>query len=94
VQLARVETLRAALASVEECGGGESAELLRRRYEMRLRRAERDEEEIDPADAEVVRAATDAERQRLIELRDNGTIGDAAFQQVEQELDMKELDLL
>jgi monovalent cation/hydrogen antiporter len=94
VQLARVETLRAALASVEECGGGESAELLRRRYEMRLRRAERDEEEIDPADAEVVRVATDAERQRLIELRDNGTIGDAAFQQVEQELDIKELDLL
>lgn len=34
-----------------------------------------------------------AERQRLIELRDNDTIGDAAFQQVEQELDMRELDL-
>jgi len=93
-QLARVETLRAALGAVAECGGGESADLFRRRYELRLQRAERDEEEIDPADAAVVRAATDAERKRLIELRDNGTIGDAAFQQVEQELDIKELDLL
>ena len=31
---------------------------------------------------------------RLIELRDNGTIGDAAFQRVEQELDLRELDVL
>ena len=93
-QLARVETLRAALAAVEACEGGESAELFRRRYELRLRRVERNEEEIDPADAAVVRVATAAERQRLIDLRDNGTIGDAAFQQVEQELDIKELDQL
>jgi Na+/H+ antiporter len=94
VRLARMETLRSALAAVAACGGGESAELFRRRYELRLRRAERDEDEVDPADAEVVRAATAAERQRLIELRENRTIGDAAFQQVEQELDIKELDLL
>lgn len=44
-------------------------------------------------DLEVVRAAAAAERQRLIELRDHGTIGDAAFQRVEQELDLRELDL-
>ena len=94
VQLARVETLRTALAAVASCGGGESAELFRRRYELRLHRAERQEDEVDPADAEVVRVATAAERRRLIELRENGTIGDAAFQQVEQELDIKELDLL
>jgi CPA1 family monovalent cation:H+ antiporter len=94
VQLARVETLRSALAAVAACGAGESAELLRRRYEVRLRRAERDEEQIDAAGKDVVRVATSAERKRLIELRDDGTIGDAAFQQVEQELDMKELDLL
>jgi CPA1 family monovalent cation:H+ antiporter len=94
VQLARVETLRTALAAVAACGAGESAELLRRRYELRLSRAERDEEQIDPAGKDVVRVATSAERKRLIELRDDGTIGDAAFQQVEQELDMKELDLL
>jgi monovalent cation/hydrogen antiporter len=94
VQLARVETLRAALAAVAACGGGEGADLFRQRYELRLHRAERHQDEIDPADVEVVRVATEAERQRLIGLRANGTIGDAAFQQVEQELDIKELDLL
>ena len=40
-----------------------------------------------------MRAAVAAERQRLSTLRADGTIGDAAFQQVEQELDWKELDL-
>jgi CPA1 family monovalent cation:H+ antiporter len=41
----------------------------------------------------ALRAATSAERQRLIALRASGTIGDAAFQQIEQELDLEELDL-
>jgi monovalent cation/hydrogen antiporter len=41
----------------------------------------------------VVRAAIAAERQRLSALRADGTIGDAAFQRVEQELDWRELDL-
>lgn len=38
---------------------------------------------------------SDAEllRRRLIELRDDGTIGDAAFQRIEQELDLRELQL-
>jgi CPA1 family monovalent cation:H+ antiporter len=45
------------------------------------------------ADADVVRAAAAAERQRLLSLRADGTIGDVAFQQVEQELDWEELDL-
>ncbi|MCY1044753.1 sodium:proton antiporter [Corallococcus sp. bb12-1] len=45
------------------------------------------------ADADMVRTAMAAERRRLLELRANGTIGDAAFQQVEQELDWAELDL-
>lgn len=95
VQLARVETLHAALDAAGPSGGGESAELLRRRYELRLRRAQEHDavSDSDAEDAEVVRAITAAERRRLIELRDNGTIGDAAFQQVEQELDMRELDL-
>jgi CPA1 family monovalent cation:H+ antiporter len=37
--------------------------------------------------------ATAAERQRLSSLRADGTIGDAAFQRIEQELDLEELDL-
>jgi CPA1 family monovalent cation:H+ antiporter len=94
VRLARIETLRAALDAAGACGGGESAELFRRRYELRLRRAQGNDaaNDSDAEDAEVVRAATEAERRRLIELRDNDTIGDAAFQQVEQELDMRELE--
>jgi Na+/H+ antiporter len=95
VQLARVETLRAALDAARGCEGGESADLFRRRYELRLRRAQGDDaaDDSNAEDDEVVRAATAAERRRLIELRDNGTIGDTAFQQVEQELDLRELDL-
>ena len=43
------------------------------------------------ADALVLRAATEAGRRRLVSLRDDGTIGDAAFQRVEEELDWAEL---
>ncbi|HYH06330.1 MAG TPA: sodium:proton antiporter [Thermoanaerobaculia bacterium] len=96
VKLARVETLRAALEAVRESGGGASADVLRRRYELRLRHAEHNEEdgdsEIQQA-AQIIRVATEAERRRLIALRNDGTIGDAAFQVVEQEVDLKELDL-
>jgi CPA1 family monovalent cation:H+ antiporter len=45
------------------------------------------------AEVDVVRAAMTAERRRLNALRAEGTIGDAAFQQVEQELDWAELDV-
>jgi monovalent cation/hydrogen antiporter len=106
VRLARVETLRAALAATEKCPGAETAELVRRRYELLLRRAEVELANDDgaavhepsipgelAADAQVIRVATAAERQRLTALRADGTIGDAAFQQIEQELDLEELDL-
>jgi CPA1 family monovalent cation:H+ antiporter len=93
VQLARVEALRAALEATKSVAGGEGAHLLRQRYELSLRRAQRESaEQGEAADAEVMRVAMEAERRRLIELRENGTIGDAAFQQVEQELDRRELD--
>jgi Na+/H+ antiporter len=114
VRLARVETLRAALAAAATCPGAETAELVRHRYELQLRRAERQgdgangndrksqqvgETPASPADtdgrdadAAVVRAATEAQRRRLVALRADGTIGDAAFQRVEEELDWAELD--
>jgi CPA1 family monovalent cation:H+ antiporter len=44
------------------------------------------------ADAVVVRAAAEAQRSRLIALRADGTIGDAAFQRIQEELDWAELD--
>ncbi|HWS72322.1 MAG TPA: cation:proton antiporter, partial [Thermoanaerobaculia bacterium] len=108
VRLARMETLRAALAASADCPGAETAELVRRRYALLLRRAEAqvasgdgtaEDEETQTlwraleSDAGVIRAATAAERQRLTALRADGTIGDAAFQLIEQELDWEELDL-
>ena len=42
VRLARVETLRAAVAAASECEGAETAALVRHRYELQLRRAEDD----------------------------------------------------
>lgn len=107
VRLARVETLRAALSAMKGLPEDELSELMCRRYEFILRRAEAalpgdghapheeaasDGHAVD-ADAEIVRKATSAERQRLLALRADGTIGDEAFQRVEQELDMEELDL-
>jgi CPA1 family monovalent cation:H+ antiporter len=106
-RLARIETLRAALSAVIACPGSEATALVRQRYEFLLRRAEEDHAgaaadgqpgrdegwRASSADADVVRAAALAERQRLIALRADGTIGDVAFQQVEQELDWGELNL-
>lgn len=93
-RLARVETTRAALEAARS-GEGEAAELLRRRYELRLRQMEESPTSTDGAalDLETLRRITAAERRRLIELRDDGTIGDAAFQRVEEEIDVRELDL-
>ena len=106
VRLARVETLRAGLAATTQLPGEDMSALLRQRYELRLRRAEADvADDGSPnaeqarrsrefsVDASIVRTATTAERQRLLALRADGTIGDAAFQRVEQELDWEELDL-
>jgi CPA1 family monovalent cation:H+ antiporter len=103
IRLARVETLRAALEAATECAGAETTELVRRRYMLLLRRAEaevamehaEDPEEWGPTseDVDVVRAAAAAERQRLMALRADGTIGDAAFQKIEEELDWEELSL-
>jgi Na+/H+ antiporter len=100
VRLARAETLRAAVDAAGACPGAEAAALVCQRYEVQLRRAE--EELSDPgsvadsnaadAEAEIVRAATEAARRRLFALRADSTIGDAAFQRVEEELDWAELN--
>jgi CPA1 family monovalent cation:H+ antiporter len=108
VRVARVETLRAGLAATARAPEDEMSGLLRRRYEVLLRRAEADlagaaapgrgtaqasDGRAHEGDAALLRSATSAERQRLVALRTDGTIGDAAFQRLEQELDWEELDL-
>lgn len=111
VRLARLETLRAAVAAAAGCPGAATAKLVRHRYELQLRRAEEDlrgdgaggrnvadddlagaRDQDRDADAAVVRAATEAQRHRLLALRSDGTIGDAAFQRIEEGLDWAELD--
>ena len=101
VRLARVQTLQAAVAAVAECPGAETAALVRHRYQLQLSRAEvavaapahaADGGDGLDQDEAVVRAATQAQRRRLVALRADGTIGDAAFQRVEEELDWAELD--
>lgn len=115
VRLARVETLRSAVDAAATCPGAETAELVRHRYQLELRRAEEEVardgagddgaastevlptsevegSEEEDADAAVVRAATEAQRRRLFSLRAEGTIGDAAFQRIQEELDWAELD--
>jgi Na+/H+ antiporter len=100
VRLARIETLRAAVAAAELAQQDGTAPLVRDRYRLQLHRAEaatdgslataQDDQERD-ADAAVVHAASEAQRRRLMDLRSAGTIGDAAFQRVEEELDWMEL---
>ncbi|HEY7925353.1 MAG TPA: sodium:proton antiporter [Vicinamibacteria bacterium] len=105
VRRARVEALRAAVAATEGCPHSEAAALVRQSYALQLRRAEEDLAKegaaatvetaapVAPTDggSTVVHAATGAQRRRLVALRADGTIGDAAFQRLEEELDWTEL---
>jgi Na+/H+ antiporter len=98
VQLARRETLKAGLASVANLND-DAARLLRHRYELMLQRLEshpvtNGADQDVSGDNKALRIAASAERQCLIGLRANGTIGDAAFQRVEQELDWSELGII
>lgn len=92
VKLGRIEMYRAALAVTAEQPGAELASLVHRRYELMLRRAE-GEPTASRADGEALAAALAAERRRLVVLRANGTIGDPAFQRLEEALDREEMHL-
>lgn len=95
VQLARVETLRAAVAAAQSLPGDvDVADLMRRRYAFLLARAEQPGDgAAAESDAKHLAAAMSAERAKLIALREDGTIGDSAFQRIEEELDWEELYL-
>jgi CPA1 family monovalent cation:H+ antiporter len=110
VRLARAETARAALAAMDgappsDGAGGDAAPhgemlgFLRRKYQVRLLRAEEGDQALDPAEADgwrdfgsVQRRAYAEERRRLSDLRARGVIGDDAFHRVEEELDWAEVN--
>jgi Na+/H+ antiporter len=77
-QLSRAEAERSTPTTTSGVGGPDSAQPLT---------------EDDACALEAIEAAMRAERQRLLDLRASGRIGDAAFQLVEQEIDWAELDL-
>jgi Na+/H+ antiporter len=100
VRLARAETARAGLDAVEGAQSGDDmVQLLRRKYETRIGRAESGavppELEGDGGPgagyAAVQRRAQQAERRMLSDLRARGVIGDDAFHRVEEELDWAEV---
>jgi monovalent cation/hydrogen antiporter len=99
VRLARAETSRAALDTLKHPDSdAEVAQLLRRKYQERLQRAERGERQLESQGdgasslARLHQRAHTAQRRTLSELRATGVIGDDAFHRVEEELDWAEVD--
>jgi monovalent cation/hydrogen antiporter len=104
VRLARAETARAALETVDGAAADhavlrEMIDFLRRKYQARLLRAEQGDDALDPAEADgwrdfgsVQRQAFADERRRLSDLRARGVIGDDAFHRVEEELDWAQVN--
>jgi len=91
VRLAREETARAAAAAMDGHGDhSELVRLLRQTYESRL--AGNPGMETAASAGELLLRAVAAERRRLMELRNEGTIGDDAFHRVEEDLDWAELN--
>lgn len=91
VRLAREETARAAATAMDDHGDqSELARLVRHTYEARL--GSTPSAESAGSVGELLRRAVAAERRRLVELRDDGTIGDDAFHRVEEDLDWAELN--
>ena len=90
----REEMVRAAFESVE-AADTDIAAMLRGEYADLLRRVDGTgtlSAEAQGAEVELRNRAREAARERLSELRIRGTIGNAAFQALEQELDMLELE--
>jgi monovalent cation/hydrogen antiporter len=95
VQLARIETSRAALRVLaEERDGHPAADILRQEYEARIRSGERTPVGDGSGESrltELQRRAVRAQRQVLVELRAREVIGDDAFHAAEEEIDLLEL---
>ena len=96
IRLARASTLEAAVATLAEAPKVKAVPWVAERYGAALTNAREalasGRDQADNDEGAVVRAAIAAQRHRLVELRNDGTIGDAARQRVEEELDRAELD--
>lgn len=97
INVARVETARAALQALEKQEPHPAVDLLRREYEARLRANSVDAASASdvahnlPKLAELQRQMAAAQRQALVELRARYVIGDDAFHAAEEEIDLLEL---
>lgn len=87
LKVAREETARAALSSLEKQEPEEAAELLRREYQARLRPSEHEPESL----AGLQKRAVRAQREALMDLRAREVIGDDAFHAAEEEIDLLDL---
>jgi len=92
IRAARVEMLRATLASVDS-GEGDAAEAVRREYADLLKHVDGElSDEQRQAEAALRAAARVAARAKLVALRASGAVGEAVFLQLEAELDLYELE--
>lgn len=88
LNIARVETARAALNALEKQEPEGAAELLRREYQARIH----PEQTHEPASlAALQRRAVKAQRDALMDLRAREVIGDDAFHAAEEEIDLVDI---
>jgi Na+/H+ antiporter len=87
LQIARVETARAALRELDGQEPTGSADILRREYLARMRPGNTEPESL----AKLQRQAALAQRRALVDLRSRSVIGDDAFHAAEEEIDLLEL---
>jgi monovalent cation/hydrogen antiporter len=87
LQLARVETAKAALHELESNTPSPGAEILRSEYRARTRAGGAERASL----AELQRRAVKVQRQALVDMRARSVIGDDAFHAAEEEIDLLEL---
>jgi CPA1 family monovalent cation:H+ antiporter len=106
---ARLRAAQAALERIDELAGedwvrDDTADRLRRAYDYRLRRFKSRFAEDDGGESagfeerasgyqRLVREILDAQRAKLLELRDSGAINDEVMQRIERELDLEDTRL-
>ncbi|GAU86610.1 sodium:proton antiporter [Bosea sp. BIWAKO-01] len=88
-RMARKLALKAAIATIGDAPS-EAALAVRREYDDMLAQT-RDSDEFDTTQNQLRRDALAAARDKALELRGDGTIGDDAFHRLEEELDWLEL---